>query len=348
MTPEPIEVQARHRLDEASLDRFLAAHLPEYAGGLRLRQFSGGFSNITYALDATDRDGQARSYVLRKPPAGPLLASAHRIDREFRVLRALASSDVPVPVARVLCEDPQVLGQSFYIMDHVHGRLFSDPTLPGCSTIERAAIYEAMNEVLARLHRVDYQAAQLGDYGKPGDFLGRQISLWTRQYQAAQTERLPEMELLGAWLATHVPAGQATSIVHGDFRLNNILIHPTQPRVAAVLDWELSTLGDPLCDLAYNCMAYHLPELPVGFAGADHLALGIPSQQAYIDAYCRRAGIESVPHLPFYLGLQLFKSAAILQGVYQRALTGAAPQHALDKLAQVRSRAALGLRLVAP
>lgn len=340
-----VEVSPEHRLDQAALDRFLRAQLPEYGGDLQVRLFPGGFSNPTYALQATDRDGARRDYVVRKRPAGELLPSAHRVDREFRVLRALAASDVPVPQARALCEDPAVLGTAFFVMDHVDGRLFSDPTLPGCSVRERAAIYDSMNEVLARLHRVDPASVGLADYGKAASFLPRQVALWTRMYRAAQTDDLPDMEALGAWLAAHLPPTPRAGIVHGDYRPNNLLVHPTEPRVIAVLDWELSTLGDPLCDLAYNCLCYYLDEAPVGFGGADPQSLGIPSQEAYVEAYAHRMALDGVAHWNFYMALQLFKSASLLQGVYKRGLEGKAQAAALQKQRHVRERAALGLRL---
>jgi aminoglycoside phosphotransferase (APT) family kinase protein len=256
-------------LDETALHRFLAACLPEYGGGLQVRQFPGGYSNPTYALDALDRQGRPREYVLRKRPAGELLPSAHRVDREFRVLSALARSTVPVPRARVLCEHPGVLQQSFFIMDRVRGRLYPNPALPGCTVAERQAIYASLVDVLASLHAVDYRALHLGDYGKEGGYLQRQVDLWQRQYLAARTDDVPEMETLGRWLTDHIPTGTRTTLVHGDYRTNNLLLHPTEPRVQAVLDWELSTLGDPLCDLAYTCLCYYLPDPPVGFGDAD-------------------------------------------------------------------------------
>jgi aminoglycoside phosphotransferase (APT) family kinase protein len=345
MSPEPIEVLPENRLDEAALHRFLSACLPEYGGELRVRQFPGGFSNPTYALRAVDRQGLPCEYVLRKRPAGKLLPSAHRVDREFRVLRALARTDVPVPKARVLCENESVLGQSFFVMNRVPGRLYPDPSLPGCSVPERRAIWADLIEVLARLHAVDYRALDLADFGKNGGYLQRQVDLWQRQYRAAQTEHLRDMEALGEWLSAHVPAQARTTLVHGDYRTNNLLLHPTEPRIAAVLDWELSTLGDPLCDVAYTCLCYYLPDPPVGFGGADYAALGIPTQEGLVQAYARRSGIGELAQWNFYMALQLFKSASILQGVYKRGLEGAAPAAALEKLEHVRRRAALGLRV---
>lgn len=344
MIPETIEVLPRNRIDEAALHQFLAACLPEYGGGLRVRQFPGGFSNPTYALETVDREGRPRSYVLRKRPGGELLPSAHRVDREFRVLRALACTEVPVPKARVLCEDTSVLGQSFFVMNHVQGRLIPDPALPGCTVAERQAIYRDMVNVLARLHEVDYSALGLANYGKPEGFLQRQVDLWKRQYRATETEHLPDMEALGAWLSSHIPAGNRVAIVHGDYRTNNLLLHPDEAQVLAILDWELSTLGDPLCDLAYTCLCYYLPDPPAGFGRADYAVLGVPTQGKLLEEYMWRAGIAEVPHWNFYMGLQLFKSAALLQGVYKRGLLGAAPTEALSKKERVRERAALGLR----
>ena len=345
MSPETIAVLPQHRLDEAALARFLADHLPEYGGELEVRQFPGGFSNPTYALRASGRDGGTRDYVLRKRPAGELLPSAHRVDREFRVLHALHSTGVPVPRARVLCEDPAVLGQSFFVMDRVVGRLYPNPALPGLSVDERKAVYDDLVTVLAHLHAVDWRAVGLADYGKHDGYLKRQVELWQRQYRAAQTDDLPDMEALGNWLERHVPTGTRTTIVHGDYRTNNLLLHPAEPRIAAVLDWELSTLGDPISDVAYTCLCYYLHEPPVGFGGADHVALGVPTQEAFIETYARRAGIGEVAHWNFYMALQLFKSASILQGVYKRALTGGAPAAGLSKQKDVRERAALGLRI---
>ncbi|MBI5277680.1 MAG: phosphotransferase family protein [Burkholderiales bacterium] len=345
MIPQSVEVPPQNRLDEAALDAFLAQHLPEYGGSLGVRQFPGGFSNPTYALDTVDRDGHQRHYVLRKRPAAAALPSAHRVDREFRVMQALQQTDVPVPRVRVLCEDPAVLGSMFFVMDHVQGRLFSDPTLPGCTPAERKAIYDSMVDVLARLHAVDYAALGLADYGKPGDYLKRQVELWTRQFQAAQTGELPSMQRLGNWLAANVPAAGRTTIVHGDYRPNNILVHPTEPRVLAVLDWELSTLGDPMCDLAYTCFCYYIDEPPVGFGGADPVALGIPSEAEFVQRYCDLTG-QPVRDWTFYLALQLYKSSAILQGVVKRALQGAGPAAWLAKQPVVGARAELALSLI--
>jgi aminoglycoside phosphotransferase (APT) family kinase protein len=345
MIPETIEVLPRNRLDEAALARFLAACLPEYGGELRVRQFPGGFSNPTYALETVDRAGRPREYVLRKRPGGELLPSAHRVDREFRVLRALARTDIPVPNARVLCENPSILGQSFFVMDRVRGRLHPNPALPGCTVAERRAIFEDLIAVLARIHAVDYHAVDLADFGKSGAYLRRQVDLWQRQYRAAETEHLPDMEALGQWLDANIPEGTRTTLVHGDYRTNNLLLHPSEPRIAAVLDWELSTLGDPVSDLAYTCMCYYLPDPPVGFGDVDAVGLGIPSQESFLETYSRLSGIAELRHWNFYMALQMFKSASILQGAYQRALAGHGNAAALEKREQVRYRAGVGCRL---
>jgi aminoglycoside phosphotransferase (APT) family kinase protein len=253
---------------------------------------------------------------------------------------------VPVPRARVLCEDPEVLGTSFFVMDHVDGRLFADPSLPGCSREERAALYGSLIDGLARLHAEDVEARALASYGKPGDYLARQVDLWTRQYRSAQTDDLADMDALGRWLTEHLPPPGRTTIVHGDYRLNNALVHPTQPRIVAVLDWELSTLGDPLCDVAYTCLCYYIDEPPVGFGGADPRALGIPGEREFIQRYEEASG-TAVTHWPFHMALQLYKSASLLQGVYRRALDGSAPSAGLGKKAHVAARARLALDLVA-
>lgn len=349
MIPQTVEVPPQNRFKNETLDAFLRGALPEYGGGLSVRQFPGGFSNPTYALDTLDRYGRPRQYVLRKRPGASLPSSAHRVDREFRVLSALHGSGVPVPQARAFCEDPAVLGSMFFVMERVPGRLFSDPTLPGCTPAERAAIYDDLAATLARLHALDFAALGLADYGKPGDYLQRQVDLWTRQFQSTQTDDVPEMQHLREWLLAHLPPAGRTAIVHGDYRLNNVLLHPTEPRVVAILDWELSTLGDPLCDLAYTCFCYHVDEPPVGFGGADPAALGIASEEAFIRRYCAAAGLDPAGfdrrHWKFYLALQLYKSAAILQGVVRRALQGAGPPAWLAKQPLVTARARLGLAM---
>ena len=346
MLNDTIEVLPQNRFDEAALDRCLAAHLPGYAGELQVRQFPGGFSNPTYALAARMKDGQRRDFVLRKRPAGNLLPSAHQVDREFRVIRALRGTGVPVPHAHFLCEDTTVLGQSFFVMDHVPGRIFGNPSMPGCMPAERDAVYGATMETLARLHAVEPAEVGLADYGKPDNFLGRLVDRWIRQYRAAQTDDIPEMDQLADWLQANKPPAQPARIMHGDFRLGNLIIHPTDPRVMAVLDWELSTLGDPFCDVAYSCLAYHLYEGPLGWEDADWRAMGIPEESEQVRRYCALRGIDGIPHWEFYIAVNMFKLAAIAQGSYKRALDGIAPPAGLARKKNVATRARLAWELV--
>ena len=312
------EVRDAHRFDVGALESYLQRYVAGFRGPLAVRQFKGGQSNPTFLLTAGDR-----RYVMRKKPPGKLLASAHQVDREYRVIKALAETDVPVAKVYALCEDDGVIGSAFYVMECVDGRIFRDPQLPGLSRDERAAVYDEMNDVLARLHRVDYAAVGLADYGKPGNYFERQIGRWTKQYQAAQTDQVEAMENLIAWLPAHVPPGDETCIVHGDFRLENSIFHPTEPRMLAMLDWELSTLGHPLADLAYNCLLYHMNSPTQGsLVDLDFAALGIPTEQEYVAAYCRRTGRPDVTHWDFYLAFSLFRLASIAQGVYKRGLDG--------------------------
>jgi aminoglycoside phosphotransferase (APT) family kinase protein len=319
-TSETVPVRDSHRFDVPTLERYLAARIPGFSGPVTVRQFQGGQSNPTYHLEAG-----GRRYVLRRKPPGKLLPSAHAVDREYRVITALAGTGVPVPRTYALCEDPAVIGTAFYVMDCVHGRVMADPLLPGLTPADRAGIYDSMNETLARLHQVDWQAVGLGDFGKPGNYFARQLHRWTSQYRASETERIEAVERLIVWLPEHVPAGDETTIVHGDFRPGNLIIHPTEPRVVAVLDWELSTLGHPLADLAYNCMPYRLaPDVLGGVLGTDVEALGIPSEDEYGAAYCRRTGRASVPDWDFCLAFGMFRLAAIAQGIMGRVLAGTA------------------------
>ena len=313
-------VRDAHRFDEARLARYLSETLPAFAPPLTVRQFEGGQSNPTFLLETA-----GARYVLRKKPPGTLLPSAHLVEREYRVMTALGDSGVPVPAMHLLCEDPGVIGTSFYVMEHVPGRVFRDPSLPGLDRAERAALYDAMNDALARLHGVDWRAAGLADFGKPERYLARQTDRWTRQYQASKTEEIPAMDSLIDWLPLHLPEDDDVAIAHGDFRLENLIFHPTEPKVLAVLDWELSTLGHPLSDLAYNCMTYHFPAKGLSFPGLGGLdldSLGIPSEADYVAAYGRRAGRDSIPDWKVFLAFSLFRMAAILQGVYARALQG--------------------------
>jgi aminoglycoside phosphotransferase (APT) family kinase protein len=264
---------SRHPIDAGALAAWLRSNVENFGGPLAIEQFQGGQSNPTYRVTAG-----ASCFVLRRKPPGHLLPSAHAVEREFRVLSALKDSDVPVPRTYALCEDPAVIGTAFYVMEHVDGRILWDPTLPGMTGEERAAHYAELNRVIAALHRFDFAAAGLGDYGKHGNYIERQIARWSKQYQAAGAERIPAMDRLMEWLPPHVPGGDETSLVHGDYRIDNAIFHPTEPRVLAVLDWELSTLGHPLSDFAYQAMAWRLaPEEFRGLKGCDLAALGIPT-----------------------------------------------------------------------
>ncbi len=345
LSDETTTVREAHLFDVGRLADYLAAHVAGFEGPLAVRQFRGGQSNPTFLLTARDRQ-----YVMRKKPPGKLLASAHQVDREYRVIRALADSGVPVPRTYLLCEDDSVIGSAFYVMDYVVGRIFRDPQLPGLAPVQRAAVYDSMNEVLARLHRMDYRAVGLADFGKPGNYFARQIGRWTKQYEAAKTDTIEPMEHLIAWLPQHVPPGDETCIVHGDFRLENSIFHPTEPRMVALLDWELSTLGHPLADLAYNCMLYHLNSPTQGtLVGIDHAASGIPSESEYVAAYCRRTGRAGVEHWDFYVAFALFRLAAIAQGVYKRGLDGnASSDQAMSYGAICGLLAHLAWEMVAP
>lgn len=328
--------------DVAALERWLAANVPDYAGPLAIAQFNGGQSNPTYRLSTP-----GAQYVLRtKPaPADKLLPSAHAIEREYRVMSALAGTDVPVAPMLGLCEDESVIGLAFYVMAFVSGRVLWDPALPGLSNAERAAVYDEMNRVMAALHAVDYRAVGLESYGKPGDYIARQIARWSRQYRASETEPIDAMNRLIDWLPAHVPRDvpERTAIVHGDFRVDNLIFHPTEPRVLAVLDWELSTLGDPLADFSYHCMAWHVsPSIFRGFAGTDWQGSGIPDEVDYIARYAKRAGIDVPGHWHFYLAYNMFRMAAILQGIMKRVTEGtAASAQALDAGRRARPMAEL-------
>ncbi|MEI7872153.1 MAG: phosphotransferase, partial [Alphaproteobacteria bacterium] len=311
-----VDVMERHRFDAVSLDRYLKDHLDGYRGDLKVRQFDSGHSNPTFFVSAEMAGGAQRDFVLRKKPPGKLVASAHQVDREFRVISALAKTDVPVAPTHLLCADDSVIGQMFYLMDAVQGRILVNPAMPDQTPVERAAIFDSMNDVLARLHRVDFAKAGLGDYGRTGQYVARQVSRWSRQYAELKTEDIPAMDRLSAWLPENIPDdGDPTTIVHGDYRLGNLVVHPTEPRIVAVLDWELSTLGHPLCDIAYNCLGYHLTEPPHGYATVDFGKLGLPTENDYVAAYCRRVGRASIAHWNFYLAFSLFRLAAIAQGV---------------------------------
>jgi len=320
LPPDVGPVSERHRFDEQALARYLERSIEGCRGPLEVRQFAGGQSNPTFFLTSGDRH-----YVLRKKPPGKLLPSAHAVDREYRVITALAATDVPVPRTYCLCEDESVIGQAFYVMDWVGGRIFRDPTLPGMQPAERRAIYDAMNETMARLHRVDFRAVGLEGYGKPGNYFERQIARWIKQYEASKTEDIPSFDALIDWLPRNIPPGDETAIAHGDFRLENMIFDATESRVLAVLDWELSTLGHPLADVGYNVMGYFTPPGQVShLASLDFHGTGIPTVEDYVAAYCRRTGRERIDRLEFYVVFALFRSAAIIQGIAMRARTGSA------------------------
>jgi aminoglycoside phosphotransferase (APT) family kinase protein len=310
---------------ELPLDRlevWLRGHVEGFGGPLTsAERFAGGQSNPTYKLTATS--GQ---YVLRRKPPGPLLPSAHAVDREFRVMRALADTPVPVPRVFALCDDDAVIGSAFYVMEHLDGRIFWDQRLPEvASPAERAAMFQSMNAVIADLHRVDYGAVGLGEFGRPGNYMARQIARWSRQYRASETETIMAMDRLIEWLPEHLPPEGPPAIVHGDYRMDNLIFHPSEPRVIGVLDWELSTIGDPIADFAYHVLTWRVtPELFRGLAGVDFAALGIPDEAAYVAAYCRRTGRAAIPDWEFYLVYSLFRIAAILQGIAKRAIDGTA------------------------
>ena len=313
-------VREAHRFDEAALAQYLKAELDGFCEPFSILQFEGGQSNPTFLLNC----GQHK-FVLRKKPPGKLLPSAHQVDREYRVMKALEHTEVPVPRMYLLCEDENVIGTTFFMMEYVDGRLFADLTLPELSAGERRAIYFELIRVLAALHSLDYAALGLSDFGKPGNYFARQIGRWSKQYLAAKTEHIDSMEKLMAYLPHNVPEDDTACIVHGDIRLENMLFHPNEPKMVALLDWELSTLGHPLGDLAYGCMPYHFavagnPSL-VGIAGPES---GIPNESEFVKEYCRQTGRGSIPKWNFYMAFACFRMASILQGVYKRGLMGTA------------------------
>ena len=313
-----VPILANHRFDEQALSAYLSSHMPGFSGECIIRQFQGGQSNPTFHVQSGDR-----AFVLRKKPPGKLLPSAHAIEREYKVMRALADTDVPVPEMHLLCTDEDVIGQTFFIMEHIEGRVFADRTLDACKVDERTAIYDDMNRILAALHKVDYRAVHLDDFGRPEGYIARQISRWSKQYAASRLMDLPAMDHLMEWLPENMPESDEITIAHGDYRLGNLVIHPSEPRVVAVLDWELSTLGHPLADLAYNCLAYRLPKAGGrGFGNVDLPSLGIPLEADYVKAYCVRTGRAAIRDWQFYLILAMFRIVAIMVGVHRRAVDG--------------------------
>ena len=335
-------VAERQKVDLGALSDYMLKHVDGFTGDLQIEQFKGGQSNPTFMLTA----GSQR-YVLRtKPaPAAKLLPSAHAIEREFRVMDALSKAGFPAAHQYALCEDEDVIGRAFYIMEFMDGRVLWDQSMPNMSNTERAAHYDEMNRVIAQLHSIDYKAIGLETYGKPGNYFGRQIDRWTRQYKASETEHIPAMEHLIEWLPQHIPAGEQTTIVHGDYRLDNMIFHPTQPRILAVLDWELSTLGHPLADFSYHCMSWHIvPGLFRGIAGLDLKSLGIPTEEDYLAKYSERTGIAiHKEDFRFYLAYNMFRMAGILQGIMKRYQDGtAASEQALKNGQAARPMAEMG------
>ena len=340
-----MEVQEKHRFDERSLERFMSQRVEGFVPPVRAEQFKGGQSNPTYRLT----DGVGRRYVLRRKPPGKLLPSAHAVDREFRVISALNRTNVPTPRAYALCEVDSVVGTAFYIMDYCDGRVLWDPLLPEVPRDGRLAIYRAKFETLARLHAVDYAALGLGDFGRPGSYVARQISRWGKQYKASETEKIESMDRLLDWLPAHLPANDETVLVHGDYRLDNMIFHPVEPTVLGIIDWEISTLGDPLAELSYLCMLWRTPMDWGGLQGHDLGVLGLPSEQEMVAYYCRLAE-RTVPDQAlweFYMAYNLFRVSCIRQGVYARALDGTASNvRAAESGKLVRPAAELGWRLV--
>ena len=336
------DVREAHRFDTGVLEDYMASHVESFRGPLQVSEFRGGQSNPTYPLEAA-----SGRYVLRRKPPGKLLESAHAVDREYRVISSLYAADFPVPRPCLLCEDDEIIGTMFYIMEYVDGRIFWELDLPGMDPAARAALYDNVNETLARLHSFDYAALGLDDYGKPGNYFARQIARWTRQYRASETAAIEPMDRLIDWLPNHIPDDESASVVHGDFRLDNLVVHPEEPRVVAVLDWELSTIGHPLADFTYHLMAWQMPEIGIGstgLLGKDLAALGIPDEETYTSSYCERTGRSAgIEHRDFYSAFNFFRLAAILQGIAGRVRDGtAASAHAAQAAGAVQPLASLG------
>lgn len=337
-------VRPGHDFDRSRIDRYMREHVEGYRGPFTVQQFEYGQSNPTFLLETP-----TRRYVLRKQPPGELLPSAHAVDREYRVMHALRDTEVPVPDMLALCEDSRVIGTKFYVMSMVEGRLFTQTALPKLAKQDRRPVYLDMARILAALHDVDPVAVGLESFGRPGNYFARQISRWTRQYQASETETIAAMDSLIEWLPSHLPAEVAPVIVHGDYRIGNVLLHETEPKVVAVLDWELSTLGDGLADLGYWCQEYYgdQSEKPGGIAGENLVELGIPEERELVDAYLRHANRRPIDNWLFYVIYNLFRSAGIIQGVYKRGLDGnASSAQALEYEGVARKRSELAWKLV--
>ncbi len=336
-------VREAHRFDESALGEYLKNNLEGYAGPLNVQQFEGGQSNPTFLISCG-----GKKYVLRKKPPGKLLPSAHQVEREYRVMKALEKTDVPVPKMLLLCEDDAVIGTPFFVMEYVHGRVLEDFTLPDISPAERRAIYLDMVRVLAALHSVNYADLGLEDFGKPGNYFSRQIGRWSKQYVAAKTDEIVSMERLMEYLPENVPDDDTSCIVHGDYRMGNMLFHPTEPKVVALLDWELSTLGHSLGDLGYSCMPYHSGVAgPISLEGLAGPQSGIPREEEFVAEYCRLTGRDSIANFNFYLAFSYFRLASILQGVYKRGIMGnASSTEALERGRLAREIADIAWNLI--
>lgn len=317
-------------LDTQSLSDYLMQHIDGFQGPVTAEKFAGGQSNPTFKLSTAD----GQQYVLRRKPPGELLKSAHAVDREYRVISALRDTDVPVPKTYALCEDDSIIGSMFYVMEYKEGRILWDPLLPeAVDNAERGEFYDAMNQTMAALHNVDVDKVGLADFGRPGSYFERQLGRWSKQYRASETRSIPSMDSLMTWLEARMPKDDGTvTLVHGDYRLDNMMFHPSEPRVIALLDWELSTLGHPLADLANQCMAWMLPREGriKGLGGVDRASLGIPTDEEYIARYCERTGRDGIENWNFYLVFSLFRLAAILQGIVKRAQIGTASSAEAD------------------
>lgn len=314
------EVKERHKFDEAKLEKYLVEQIPDFQGPLKVEQFKGGQSNPTFKLTAGDRQ-----FVMRRKPPGKILSTAHAVDREYRVISALADTDVPVAKTYCLCEDDSVIGTPFYVMDFMDGRVLWDTALPHLDKNLRMPYFEEMNKTLAALHSVDPALVGLSDYGKSGNYVARQVHRWSKQYQELDLDRIPAMDRLAEWLPENIPASEDIRIVHGDYRIDNIMFHKTEPKIIAVLDWELSTIGDPLADFSYHCMLWRLPrEMFTGIGGLDFHKEGMPTEEEYVQMYCKNTGRDHIPSWDFYMAYNLFRLTAILLGIQGRVKAGTA------------------------
>lgn len=336
-------IREAHKFDEGAFTDYLKTHVDGFNGPLQIQQFEGGQSNPTFLLITPDQQ-----YVMRKKPPGVLLPSAHAVEREYKIISALQDTDVPVARTFCLCEDDSVIGTPFYVMEKVEGRILRQPEIPGMAPADRTATYNAMADTLAALHKVDVDAVGLSDFGKKGNYYERQIGRWAKQYRLSETEHVEPMENLISWLPNNIPDDNVTTIAHGDYRLENMILHPTKPEVVAILDWELSTLGHPLADLAYNCMAYHYMHPSAGgLVNTDFAATGIPDEASYIARYCKAVGRERIENWDFYIAFCFFRLAGIVQGVYKRGLDGNASSETARQYGQfARMLATLGWQKV--